>query len=182
MHDEGAPATLAPMAAIGSAISHEDELVLTQSGYKALVEELRRLKEEKQPAAVEELHRAADVAGDLSDNSEYLHARSELDRLEQRIDVLETRVRAARRLRPREGSSGVASRGSHVVVEDLDDATVSEYVLVASAESDPEHGRLSDESPVGRALTGHAAGEVVKARTPRRTRHLRIAQVDRRRR
>jgi transcription elongation factor GreA len=131
---------------------------------------------------VDELHRAAEVAGDLSDNSEYLHARAELDRLEERVDLLERRLRAARRLRPREGASGVVSRGSHVVVEDLDDSTTSEFVLVASAESDPENGRLSDESPVGRALAGHAKGDVVEARTPRRTRHLRITQVDRRRR
>ena len=174
-------ATLPPMTT-GTDISREDELVLTQSGYEALDEELRRLKEQKQPAAVDELHRAAEVAGDLSDNSEYLHARAELDRLEERIDLLERRLRTARRLRPREGTSGIVSRGSHVVVEDLDDSTVSEFVLVASAESDPEHGRLSDESPVGRALAGHTKGDVVEARTPRRTRHLRISQVDRRRR
>ena len=183
MPQEAASARLAAMTATTAMdIRPEDELVLTQTGYKALVEELRRLKEEKQPAAVDELHRAAEMAGDLSDNSEYLHARAELDRLEERIDVLETRLRTARRLRPREGSSSVVSRGSHVVVEDLDDASVAEFVLVASAESDPEHGRLSDESPVGRALAGHAKGDVVEARTPKRTRHLRITQVDRRRR
>ncbi len=170
------------LTAAGIEVGQEDELVLTQSGYEALVEDLRRLRDEKQPAAVEELHRAAEVAGDLSDNSEYLHARAELDRIEDRIDLLEARLHTARRLRPREASASVVSRGSHVVVEDLDDASVSEYVLVASAESDPEHGRLSDESPVGRAIAGHGKGDVVEARTPRRTRHLRIARVDRRRR
>lgn len=167
---------------IGTDVPGQDELVLTQSGYKALVEELRHLTEEKQPAAVEELRSAVEHAGDLSDNSEYLHAREELDRLEDRIDVLEARLRTSRVLRPREASGSVVSRGSHVVVEDLDDATTSEFVLVASAESDPEHGRLSDESPVGRALAGHSKGDVVEARAPRRTRHLRITQVDRRRR
>ncbi len=131
---------------------------------------------------MEELHRAAELAGDLSDNSEYLHAREALDRIQERIAVLETRLHTSRLLRPREGSSGIVSRGSHVVVEDLDDATTSEFVLVASAESDPEHGRLSDESPVGRALAGRSKGDVVEARTPKRTRHLRITQVDRRRR
>jgi transcription elongation factor GreA len=169
-------------ATVANTISPDDELVLTRSGYEALVEELRRLREEKHPLAVEELHRAADVAGDLSDNSEYLQARSELDRIEERIEIFESRLGAARRLRPREGAGGVISRGSHVVVEDLDDATIWDYVLVASAESDPEHGRLSDESPVGRAIAGHRKGDLVEARTPRRTRHLRIKQVDRRRR
>lgn len=169
-------------AAVGNNVSQDDELVLTRSGYEALVEELRRLREEKHPAAVEELQQAVEMAGDLSDNSEYLQARSELDRIEERIELLETRLGTARPLRPREGVGGVISRGSHVVVEDLDDATTWDYVLVASAESDPEHGRLSDESPVGRAIAGHRKGDVVEARTPRRTRHFRITQVDRRRR
>jgi transcription elongation factor GreA len=72
------------------------------------------------------------------------------------------------------------SRGSHVVLEDLDDATRADYVLVASADSDPEQGRLSDESPVGRAISGHRQGDVVVAHAPHRVRHLRIAEVDRR--
>ena len=76
--------------------------------------------------------------------------------------------------------SGVVSRGSHVVLEDLDDATLADYVLVASPESDPEHGRLSDESPVGRAIGGHRKGDVVDAHAPHGVRHLRIAEVDRR--
>lgn len=182
MPTERAAATLARMTTTGSEVYRGEELVLTQSGHQALVEELQHLTEEKQPAAVEELQRAAELAGDLSDNSEYLHAREELDRIEERIEILEDRLRTSRLLRPREASGSIVSRGSHVVVEDLDDATSSEFVLVASAESDPEHGRLSDESPVGRALAGHSKGDVVEARTPRRTRHLRITQVDRRRR
>ncbi|MGZ4418806.1 MAG: GreA/GreB family elongation factor, partial [Gaiellaceae bacterium] len=74
------------------------------------------------------------------------------------------------------------ARGCHVVLEDLDESTRADYVLVASAESDPEHGRLSDESPVGRAISGHRKGDVVDAHAPHRIRHLRIAEVDRRRR
>jgi transcription elongation factor GreA len=96
--------------------------------------------------------------------------------------VLEERLGSARRLRPREGTNGVVSRCSHVVLEDLDDATHRDYVLVASAESDPEHGRLWEDSPVGRAVAGHRKGDVVEAHAPYRVRHLRIAAVDRRRR
>ncbi|HZC75176.1 MAG TPA: GreA/GreB family elongation factor [Gaiellaceae bacterium] len=79
-------------------------------------------------------------------------------------------------------SVGVVSRGSHVVLEDLDTSTCADYVLVASEESSPEHHRLSDESPVGRAISGHRKGDVVNARAPHGIRHLRIAEVDRRRR
>jgi transcription elongation factor GreA len=67
------------------------------------------------------------------------------------------------------------------VIEDLDDSTREEYVLVSSAESNPAEGRLSNESPVGRAITGHHTGDVVDARAPHRVRHLRIADVHARR-
>jgi transcription elongation factor GreA len=159
-----------------------DELVLTHRGYDALVADLRRLTESKRPAALAALREAGDVAGDLADNPEYLHARDELDRLEERIALLEARLKGARELRPREGAIGVVSRGSHVVLEDLDAATRGDYVLVASAESDPEHGRISEDSPVGRAVSGHRKGDLVEAIAPHRVRHLRIAEVDRRRR
>jgi transcription elongation factor GreA len=159
-----------------------EELVLTRRGLTALAAEYRRLTELKRPAAVAALREAGDVAGELADNSEYLQAREELDRVEARIALLEARLGAARQLRPRERTGAVVSRGSHVVLEDLDNSSRSDFVLVASAEADPEHGRLSDESPVGRAISGHRKGDVVEARAPRRVRHLRIAQVDLRRR
>jgi transcription elongation factor GreA len=160
----------------------DEELVLTRRGLEALIAEHRQLTELKRPAAVAALQEAIGVAGDLADNSEYLHAREDIDRVEARIALLEARLRTARQLRPREGNGGVVSRGTHVVLEDLDDSTRADYVLVASAESDPEHGRLSDESPVGRAISGHRKGDLVEAQAPHRVRHLRIAEVDRRRR
>ncbi len=161
--------------------SNED-LLLTRRGMEALVAEHRRLTEVKRSEAVASLRAAAEVAGDLSDNSEYLHAREELELVEARIALLEARLGAARQLRAQRGNGNVVSRGSHIVLEDLDDSTRADYVLVASAESDPEHGRLSDESPVGRAISGHCRGDVVDAQAPHRIRHLRIAEVDLRRR
>jgi transcription elongation factor GreA len=163
-------------------IESDDELALTRRGLNALAAEHKRLTELKRPPAVAALHEAAGMAGDLLDNSEYLQARDELDRLDERIALLEERLQVAARQRPRRVDGDIVSRGSHVVLEDLDDSTRSDYVLVASVESDPEHGRLSDASPVGRAIAGHRKGDVVDARAPRRMRHLRIAEVDRRRR
>jgi transcription elongation factor GreA len=160
----------------------DDELVLTHRGYDTLVADLHRLTDVKRPAALAALRDAGDVAGDLADNPEYLSARDELDRLEERIALLEARLGAARQLRPREGANGVVSCGSHVVLEDLDEEKRTDYVLVASAESDPEHGRISEDSPVGRALAGHRKGDLVEAHAPHGIRHLRIAEVDRRRR
>jgi transcription elongation factor GreA len=160
--------------------SNED-LLLTRRGMETLAAEHRRLTEVKRPEAVAALRAAAEVAGDLSDNPEYLHAREDVDRVEARIALLEARLRRARQVRAHRASGGGVSCGSHVVLEDLDNSTRADYVLVASAESDPEHGRLSDASPVGRAISGHRAGDVVDAHAPHRIRHLRIAEVDRRR-
>jgi transcription elongation factor GreA len=159
-----------------------EQLVLTRRGLQALVAEHTRLTDVKRPVALAALREAGDVAGDLVDNPGFLQARDELDRIEARIELLEARLRTARRLSPSSGNGGVVSPGMHVVLEDLDKSTCADYVLVASAESDPEHGRLSDESPVGRAISGHRKGDVVDARAPHRIRHLRIAEVDRRRR
>jgi transcription elongation factor GreA len=76
-----------------------------------------------------------------------------------------------------EPSSQVVSLGSRVVLKDLDDGAREEYVLVSSAESNPAEGRLSNESPVGRAIAGHHKGDVVDAQAPHRVRHLRIVDL-----
>jgi transcription elongation factor GreA len=76
-----------------------------------------------------------------------------------------------------ETSSEIVCLGSRVVLEDLDDSTRDEYVLVSSAEADPTEGRLSSESPVGKAIAGRHRGDVVDARAPYGVRHLRIADV-----
>ncbi len=169
------------MTGLGDSRLVAGDLALTRRGHERLLEEYRRLTEVKRPDALAALREAADVAGDMSDNSGYLQARQELDRIEERVEVLEARIGAARTLQPGDARPGVVSRGSHVVLEDLDDSSVHDYVVVASAESDPEHGRLSDESPVGLAISGHRRGDLIQARTPHRVRHLRITEVDRRR-
>ena len=86
------------------------------------------------------------------------------------------RQRASLRLLP-QPSSTVVSLGSHVVLEDLDDSTCEEYVLVDSGESTLGEGRISSESPVGRAISGRCKGDVVAAYAPHRIRHLRIADL-----
>ena len=78
-------------------------------------------------------------------------------------------------------SRTVVALGSRVVLEDVDDGSCEEYVLVPSPESNPVEGRLSSESPVARAIAGHREGELIDVRAPRRIRHLRIAEVRTRR-
>lgn len=154
-----------------------DEVVLTPQGFAKLEEELRRFSAIKRPEAAERLSEARQVPGDLSDNPELRDAQSELDLVDDRIALLESRLQSARLLRPEELSGNVVSLGSDVVLEDLDEGTRAEYVLVSSAESNAAEGRISNESPVGRAIAGHHRGDVVDVQAPRRIRHVRIAAL-----
>jgi transcription elongation factor GreA len=154
-----------------------DEIVLTPEGYARLVEEYRRLTTVKRPELAARLSQALQVAGDRGDDPESRDARAELDLVEERIVLLERRLRVARVLRPDEPSGLIVSLGSYVVLDDLDEHSREEYVLVSSAESDPAAGRLSNESPVGRAIAGHHPGDLVDVHAPHRVRHLQIADV-----
>jgi len=156
---------------------NSSSLVLTPEGHAKLEEEYRRLTTEKRPEAQARLREALQVPGDLADNPEYVDARAELDFVEVRIELLERRLHAARVLEPDEPSGEVVTLGSHVTLDDLEDGAREEYVLVASAESDPAEGRLSVDSPVGRALLGHHRGDTVDAHAPRRVRHIRISDL-----
>ena len=177
-HDDASEVsiTTARPATAKSAANDFDEVVLTPDGYAKLQEEHRRLTAERAEAAIR-LSQALDIAGDLADNPEYRDAQYELDLVEERVALLEERLHRARLLRPDESSSNVVALGSCVALDDLDDGTREEYVLVSSAESNPAEGRISNESPVGRAIAGHHRGDVVDARAPHRVRHLRIADI-----
>ena len=154
-----------------------EELVLTPVGHVELDEEYERLTTVTRPEAATRLGRALQAAGDLGDNSECLEARAELDLVDERIALLERRLHAARVLRPDELSNREIALGSEVLLEDLDDGAREKYVLVSSAESSPAEGRLSKESPVGKAIAGHHQGDVVDVRAPHRVRHLRIVKL-----
>lgn len=153
------------------------EVVLTPEGYAELETEHRHLTTVKRPEAAARLRDALEVPGELADNTEYIDARAELDLLERRIELLEGRLRAARVVEPDDSASRVVSLGSHVTLQDLDDGLREEFLIVSSAESNPAEGRLSIESPVGRAILGHHRGDVVEARAPHRMRHIRVSAL-----
>jgi len=86
----------------------------------------------------------------------------------------------ARRSSTVEGMSAaeIGSLGSRVLLDDLDEGTRVEYVIVSRADSNPSQGRISNESPVGKAIEGHHRGDVVAARAPHGIRRLRITEID----
>jgi transcription elongation factor GreA len=153
-----------------------DRTLLTPEGYSALSDELAALTSDGRSDVAEELRRARAISGDPGDNAEVLEARREQQRLEQRIATLEARLRTAEVV---EGTRrhGVAGLGSEVRVEDVETGSRTAYRLVGSVEAAPAEGRISIESPVGRALLGHRKGELVEVEAPRRRRRLRIVGV-----
>ena len=139
------------------------ELVMTSEGFKKLQEELEYLKTEGRDQAAEKI-RVARGFGDLSENSEYDEAKNDQALLEARIAELEAQLKHVRILDESEMSGENVHIGSKVRVE----ANGKEYTYVISGatEADPFNGKISDESPVGKALMGLKVGESGEATLP----------------
>ncbi len=155
-----------------------DEIVLTPGGLAELERELEELRD-TQAEVSDRLSLVTPRAGDAGEITEYLDAQREEEMLERRIDLLEERLSVASVLDPTTLPAGEAVIGSWAEVEDLDNGGTSRFELVSSRESNPAAGRLSIESPVGRAILGHSPGETVDVLTPRGHRHLRLLSVGR---
>ncbi len=139
-----------------------DKYYLTQERLEELKQELETLKTEKRLEVADRLKRAKEF-GDLSENAEYAEAREEQSAVETRIFELEELLRRAVVIKKTEGSDRVEV-GSKVTVRKNGD--ISEYTIVGSNESKPEEGKISNESPIGRALLGKRVGDSITVATP----------------
>ena len=153
------------------------ETLLTRQGHDALLAELADLTAAGRSRIADELQQARSLAGNLGENVELLEVRREQERLEARIAVLEDLLRRARVIDESDAVPGLAGIGSEVDVEDLESGVGEVFRLVGSPEAAPVEGRISVESPVGRALVGHTSGDVVEVETPRGIRRLRVRAV-----
>ena len=120
--------------------------------------------------------KAAKELGDLKENADYAAAREEQSFLEGRIAAIEQTLREATVIEVADGASGRASIGSTVTIED-DDGIRTTFTIVGSTEADPAAGRISNVSPVGRALLGGRVGDDVVVATPRGEARYRIIEV-----
>jgi transcription elongation factor GreA len=142
------------------------EVILTPEGYERLKGEIEHLSTEKRREVAERI-RIARQFGDIAENAEYDDAKNDQMLLEHRIARLEEQLRNARVIEKKEISSDVVSVGSTVRLRDVDAKQTVEYHIVGSAEANPSENKLSNESPVGKAIMGHKKGETVEVTTPR---------------
>ena len=143
----------------------EREIFLTAEGLAKIEEEYEELKTVRRKEIADRIKQAL-AFGDISENSEYDEAKNEQARLEERIAKLERTLRNARIIDNEEISAEVVCIGSKVMVKDIEYNEKIEYTIVGSAEADPYEERISNESPVGRALIGRKAGEIVEVHVP----------------
>ena len=140
-------------------------VMLTEEGYKKLQEELEYLKTEKRTEIAEKI-KVARSYGDLSENSEYDDAKNEQAIMEARIVTIEATLKNAQIINESEITNEYVHLASKVKVELVATGKIAEYKIVGSNDTDPRNGKISDESPVGKALMGHKQGDVVEAETP----------------
>ncbi len=146
---------------------------LTLEGKRRIEEELYHLRNVRRLQVAERLHQAMEFAGDPVDNAEYQDAKEEQARVEGRIIELENILAQAIVVTVEPSAEGVVQLGATVTVSD-DEGIEDTFVLVGSAEADPLEGRISIDSPVGRALLGHRVGDVVAVAAPARVIHYTI--------
>jgi len=160
----------------GGAAGANKEVLLTYEGLKKLETELEHLRGERRREVAERMKQAKSH-GDLSENSEYDEARLEHAQVESKILEYESKLKNARIIDEDEVSTEEVSIGSWVKLLDIEFNIEAEYRIVGSTEADPSKNRISNESPVGRALIGHKSGETIDAQTPRGVLKFKILEI-----
>ena len=146
-------------------MEQKNEILLTQEGYDKLEEEVEFLKTVRRKEVAERI-KVAISFGDLSENAEYDEAKNEQAQVEERIMKLENMIRKAVIIDESQIDLDIVMVGSIVKLYDFDFDEEIEYSIVGSAEADPFEGKISNESPVGKALLGARVGEVVEVQVP----------------
>jgi len=142
------------------------EVLLTPEGYEKLTQELEILRTDRRREVADRI-RVAREFGEIAENAEYDDAKNEQAMLEHKIAQLEERLLNARVIDTTDVDTSVVSIGSVVRLRDVDAKETIEYHIVGSAEANPAERRLSNESPVGRAILGRKKGETVEVQTPK---------------
>jgi len=146
-------------------ITNNKEMVLTPKGKEKIENELEQLKTVRRKEIAARIKQAIEF-GDISENSEYDEAKNEQAQIEERINKLENILKKSVIIDEEDISTDLVSIGSKVHVKENGDNEVMEYTIVGSAEADPYEAKISNESPVGRALLGKKVGERAEIQIP----------------
>jgi transcription elongation factor GreA len=153
------------------------DVILTPEGLEKLKAELEDLTTTKRREVAERIKDAREY-GDISENSEYDDAKNEQAMLESRIAALEEKLRSATVVEAKDISTDVVGVGTSVKVKDEAGKSVT-YTIVGSTEANPAEKKLSNESPVGRALLGKGKGDTVSVQLPNgKARELTIQKIE----
>jgi transcription elongation factor GreA len=153
------------------------DVILTQEGLANLKAELDVLSTTRRREVAGRIKEAREF-GDISENAEYDDAKNEQAMLEARIAALEDKLRSATVVDASDLGTDVVRVGSVVHVKEENSGKSTKYTIVGSAEAKPAEMRLSNESPVGKALIGRKRGDEVTVTTPRGERKLKITKID----
>lgn len=154
------------------------KIMLTEEGLANLENELKYLKGEKRKEMAEKIKLARSY-GDLSENSEYDDAKNEQAIMEARIRDIEATLKNYELIDESDDNVQHVRLSSKVKVEMIATGSTREFKIVGANEVNPSEGKISDESPIGRALVGHGTGDVVEAETPNGTIGLKILEIGR---
>ena len=162
--------------------NQKKEILLTEEGFKKIEDELELLKTVRRKEVAERI-KVAISFGDISENSEYDEAKNEQAQLEERILKLENILRVAVIIDESSIDTNLVTVGSVVKIE-LKDALTDEveedeYTIVGSAEADPSESKISNESPIGKALLGKVVGDEIDVQVPDGISKIKILEIRR---
>ncbi len=154
--------------------------LLTQEGLEKLKKELNEYKTVKRTENEERLKEAISH-GDLSENAEYISAKEEQARIEGKILELEQLIDSAEIIHNTKKKKTTVTLGATVTIEDLkpenEKERISTYTIVGTTETDPFNGKISNESPIGKAVMDKKPGTIVTAKTPSGNRQFKILKI-----
>ncbi|MFH1225972.1 MAG: transcription elongation factor GreA [bacterium] len=151
------------------------QINITKDGLEKIQAELRELESNRRPMVVERIRHSKEF-GDLSENAEYTEAKEEQGFIEGRIAELKQIINNAVVVE-KAPAGGLVGIGSKIKVHS-ESETEREFIIVGAEEADPHAGKISDQSPIGRALLGKMTGEVVSVQTPKGVTTFKILSVE----
>ncbi|MDD4188974.1 MAG: transcription elongation factor GreA [Eubacteriales bacterium] len=153
------------------------EVILTYEGLKELEDELEMLKGSRRREVAEKI-KAALAFGDISENNEYDEAKNEQAQLEIRIAKLDTMLKNAQIIDEDEVRTDKVGIGCKVRISDIAAKKDMEYTIVGSTEADPGKAKISNESPVGKALIGTRKGDIIEVMVPDGLLKFKVLHID----